>query len=51
MIKQWIVTFKNLDNSVVKTDSFDGITKGEAIANFREVYRHAPYKIIEVKEC
>lgn len=50
MYKQWAVVFQNIETKNVKMDVFMGRTAREAIAAFRECYRHANYAILSTAE-
>jgi len=50
MIKEYIVTFLNLDTNKVADDTFLGNTEYEARQSFRACYQHDGYKILSLIE-
>ena len=50
MIKNWAVTFYNVETRKVKVDCFGGIDAAEARRYFRDCYRHGVYQILSVVE-
>lgn len=50
MIKNYAVTFINLETRIIKVDSFSVNNEQEARRDFKEVYRHGSYKIISIGE-
>ena len=50
MIKNYAVTFINLETRMLKVDAFSANNEQEAKRDFKECYRHGSYKIISVGE-
>lgn len=44
----WIVKFQNMETGKTGEDKFTARNRGEAVYSFKECYRHAVYKILDV---
>lgn len=49
-MKEYVVTFLNIDSNKIGHDCFMGKNEAEARHAFRECYRHAQYKILSTVE-
>lgn len=46
----WTVKARSEETGIIFTDKFPASSKGEAIAAFKECYRHRIYTVLEVIE-
>lgn len=55
LLKNWLITFERSDdiygkNKTTGTATVTASTRGEAIKDFKEIYRHCIYKILSCEE-